>query len=191
MKITKYLSVIVLVLISLLLTGFSYAYWVGDVGSDEQSITNFNGETIVIGEAQGVTTVITFNEVSKDSKFLVPEGNVENSVGGSSNNTSSKTIMLPVKWEQEPIVGKKVDGVKGELSFDYTVSIGNLSAEAIARLFDISITVPDRINLNGDAVPLVVNVLFKSEPKDETEYNAVINEELKFVLNFSVEQVSE
>ena len=188
MKISKYLSIMVLVLIALLLSGFTYAYWVGNVGDASKNLSNFEGETVVIGEAKDISTVIDIGAFDANAKKLVPENNVDKSVGGAEENTSVRNITIPIKWVEEPKTGKAVSDVVGNLSATHTITLTGLDDEAIKHLFDITVTYNSVINLNGAAVDLVVNVKFVNEPRTKAEYDAVINKNLEFAFDILIKQ---
>lgn len=183
-KITKYLSVLVLIMITLLLTGFTYAYWAGDVKTAEIT-KNYTGQTVVVGVANDTSTSITITEDSfETTKKLVPINQVEYSDGGAESNTSVKTLKVPVKWVQD---SNKINpkNITGEVKVDYVLTATGLSSDQIQRLFAVKVNYDQTINLDGDAQIVTVTITMNDSVKEE-EYNAVINAELSLQLDFTV-----
>lgn len=108
MKVTKYFSVFVLVLLSALLTTFSLAYWAGEIRGAE-ALVDGEANTIVIGEASSVKTSINVNSLSNmEGIKLVPKGRVV-----SENEKDSVEFKFHVVWED------KAQATDGEEVLEY------------------------------------------------------------------------
>ncbi len=183
MKVTKYFSVFVLVLLSALLTTFSLAYWAGEIRGAE-ALVDGEANAIVIGEASSVKTSINVNSLSNmEGIKLVPKGRVV-----SENEKDSVEFKFHVVWEDK---AQATDGeeVFGILNLESRLL--GLDSE-LTDLFHLSIMGDqDEIKLNDPkGTDVTVMVDFVKEPSTKALYEKIINEVLKLELELVVETVS-
>lgn len=177
MKITKYFSVIVLVLLGLLLTTFTFAYWAKDING---SNINLEGNTIQIGEAGVVDTTLELVKQNETNKSLVPKGYVRNE-----SETDTYTFIYQVNWK-EPTNATDNEVIKGKLRIsDAKIKVKNISTENGLFHLDFDESNKDII-LNGDPVEIVFTVSFKHAPKSKAEYDAIKGQILELQATFNV-----
>ena len=178
MKHSKYLSVFVLMLLALLLTGFTFAYWAGNIQAATLSST-FAGDTVEIGAGKDVVTQLEVKNSETGSEKLVPSKYVDK------NTVGSITRKFTVAWD-ETAEFKAGNGAVGTVvASDIKVLVGE---KDVTHLFTVNFTSPE-VELNKTA-DMEFTISFKDEPKDKAEYDLVAGKDLtiKVTLNVSENQ---
>ncbi len=181
MKITKYFSVIVLVLLSALLTTFTLAYWAGEINGAEVDYIN-DANTVSIGSAKEIVTTLDItNSNDYKNKTFVPVGRVSND-----QELDRLNFKFNVKWEDatKATVGEHV---VGHLTSTPQLVIDNVND--YADLFEISVSTSNNEVVLNDAngVDVEVTVIFKNEPKSKAQYEQMIHEVMQLEMAFLVE----
>lgn len=181
MKITKYLSVFVLVLLSALLTTFTLAYWAGEIRGAEITL-NDDANTVTIGTAKEVVTSINVNSYNdlKDIK-LVPQGRVTNN-----NEVDHVVLNFNVKWE-DATFATRGETVKGKLKATPKLSI--LQSSNHTNLFTVDVKYSNEELILNDTVgtDVEVTVTFVKEPETKEVYDRIVSEILQLDLTLNVE----
>lgn len=170
MKITKYFSVVVLVLLGLLLTTFTFAYWAGSInGATIEDYTN----TIEIGAGKEVNTELVLSDKGVFSEgSLVPKGYESTEY----KYVSELTTNVKLKWT----ASEGAIGASGKLSV-FANDLG------FPDLFNVDLTYPENVVLDEE-VTVKVTVSFNNEPKDKTQYDKLMQEKpLTLKLTFGIE----
>lgn len=181
MKITKYFSVLVLVLLSALLTTFTLAYWAGEIRGAEITL-NDDANTVTIGTAGEVVTTINVNSQNDLSAVkLVPQGRVRNN-----NEVDHVTLNFNVKWE-DATKATRGETVKGTLKAIPKLSI--LQSSNHTDLFKVDVKYSNETLTLNDTVgtDVEVTVTFVKEPETKEVYDRIVSEILQLELALSVE----
>ncbi len=159
-----------LLLLALVVTSASFAFWASSVDGSNDSATG----TVTIGEGETVSTTVTVADVGADGT-LVPDGYED----GTTVNNEDK--VFTVEWE-----GSGADGATGTLSVSVTsLSLGSLTQTQIEDMFTIDVSANPSITV-GTPLTYTVNVEFTNEPADQSIYDEVANGSLVITLDFSV-----
>ena len=150
---------------AIIVTSFTFAYWANVNLADDAT------GTVTIGE--GRTATVTAGLSDSGSGTLVPTGEVANS--SSENPTDELEFTFTVDWSD--------DTYEGETS-NLTVSISNISnatADTYLNFSDDATTITE-----GTTLTVTVTVTL-DEPDNETDYDAIINEDVTFDVTFTVD----
>lgn len=178
------LVISLLVLLAVITSGFTYAFWAASVAGDDTTATG----SIAIGAGSAVTTTVAVdNEVS--AGLLVPSG-FEN------GTTTFDEIVLTfqVDWTADQ---DGAAGTTGTLTVDideltYRIVDGSdvstgLSAAQIDAMFDFVVTSGNGASMTiGGSQNVVITITFANEPASNDIYQMVANGTLKFDVDFSL-----
>lgn len=184
MKKQRKLVVGFLLLLALVVSGFTYAYWAGTI-----SVNNVeNKQTITIGEANSVSTTLSVNDPSANKK-LVPTGRVEQSVGGTEKNTDSVVFTFDnITWVQP--AGNQLGTTTGTL----TVSIADFQIGGVAEgnyeRVNIVINTASQQIILGETIQTITVTVTMVDPKDKDAYEAIIDKAITFTVNFVVTNIA-
>ncbi len=162
-----------LILLALMTSTFTYAYWAGNIAEDYTGNTG----TVSIGTGGDSTITLTFTGASVSD--LVPD-----SVDSSK---STSVLSFTVVWTED--VDDTVSGLSGTVNADIDSFIaGDLTEAATAVLFNVTVTAGngEAISL-GDTVTIEVTVFFENAPANEDEYDDVAGKDLTVTLTVSVD----
>jgi hypothetical protein len=161
-----------LIMLSLLVSGFTYAYW---------SNINLNGTgdtsgSVTIGEGrQASVTVDLFSALPVDST-LVPEDEAGNSV--SLNPVEEIVFVFYVDY-----VDNMFEGEDAQI----TLAVINVSNATAAGLLNFTFTGGNIQTITeGEQLTVTLTVTLTA-PANETEYNAIINDIITFDITFIVD----
>lgn len=184
MKSSKTLSVLVLVLLSLLLTTFTFAYWAGSVNKPTKGVDH----TVNIGKGDAVSTKIEVSPHENSKATLVPAGRAK------PGEVSSIDYTFKVYWKSnEGSPDGPAKGAIGTLKVGHSdlmskkggADAGSKPAEGI---FIHEITFGKDADIVADGDPVEVKVtLTMTEPKTKAAYDAVADKILKSTYEFSIE----
>lgn len=184
MKLSKTLSVLVLVLLSLLLTTFTFAYWAGSVDKPTEVVDH----TVNIGKGDAVSTKIEVSPHENSKATLVPAGREK------SGEVSSIDYTFKVYWKSNE--GSPDGPAKGAIG---TLKVGHsdlmsqkvragVGSEPAKGIFIHKITSGNDTQIVADGEPVEVKVtLTMTEPKTEADYDTVADKILKSTYEFSIE----
>ncbi len=160
--------------------GGGYAYWAGSVeppGSEKATAS------IVIGKANKVTTTLTVGAGQQDGKKkLVPQGQADNSVGGSEDNADEILVDFVVTWN-----GVNAVGHPGILSVNPTVTqVGASKDEGILKLITFELVSPtdDMSIVVGTEVTVKIKITMKAPSVEQ--YGSVAGQPITLSVEFGV-----
>ena len=174
-----------LIMLALVTSGFTYAFWAAGVAGDADTATG----TISIGEAdEAVTTVTVGNQTSAGQ--LVPVGRSGDSIG---SPVEYVMLQFSVQWTS---AAAEATGATGTLAFAESNVLINSSA-TYAGLVNITHQIGGTVTGGtfnadgstaltvGDTVSVWVKVTL-TEPANETAYNAIAGFDITFTGTFTV-----
>jgi predicted ribosomally synthesized peptide with SipW-like signal peptide len=165
----KNLIIGALIMLAMLVSGFTYAYWAASVTGNNDTATG----TVQIGVGETYTTTVTVGD--QTGGILVPSGYADDS-----GETESVELTFPVSWDGDAAI----DGMTGSL----VVTIGDVLVGGVENpygLINVAFTANYSIIANGSDVEVLVTITM-NEPADQTEYAAVANKNITFTLTFTV-----
>ncbi|MDO5302098.1 MAG: hypothetical protein Q4E76_06335 [Tissierellia bacterium] len=169
-------------LLGLLIIGSLGFSWWGGLVNDPDSATK-DSPGIVVGEGEAVSTEINLGDIANATgKKLVPEGRVNQSVGGAEANTESYTFEIPVTWKEEDGNGM-TQGVTGIITA--TAGPVTTSSSGGADLINVDVATGQSITLDGAAVNVPVTVTM-DEPATKDAYEAIKDATITFDVTVSV-----
>lgn len=166
-------------LIALLLTGFTFAYWAGNIQSVSASNHKFSGDTVEVGVGHDVKTTIKVDELTGDTtKVLVPKDRKVKS-----NDVTSIDRQFKVEWKDDTNAGL---GAKGTVkASDIKVLVNGVTYNN-NDLFKVVIS-DASIDLNATTT-MTATIQFNREPKDKVEYDLVAGKDLNLQLTLTVSE---
>jgi hypothetical protein len=164
---SKKLAIGLLVMLALVVTTGTFAFWASGVTGSNDSATG----TVTIGTGDAVTTTVTVgNETSTGP--LVPVG----FEGGSDVNNVD--LIFEIDWD-----GTGAEGATGTLVV--TVDSIEVGGTDYSGLFTVDVSSQPSITA-GTLFDYTVNVEFTNEPADQAEYDAVAGNDVVVTLTFTV-----
>ncbi|MFH1692959.1 MAG: hypothetical protein ABH890_01610 [Bacillota bacterium] len=164
----KKLVIGLLVMLALVASSFTYAYWSNVVLTDDVIDT-----TVTIGE--GRTATVTASLTASGSGTLVPTGELANSV--SASPTTSLVYTFTVDWADNGYTGQ---------AGTVAIVIDNISNATAAGLLNF-VASPVSGSAITEGTQLVVTVTITLDaPANVTDYNAIINAAVTFDVTFTV-----
>jgi hypothetical protein len=167
----KGLIVSLLLMLALVVSGATYAYWAGTVTGNNDNAVG----TITIGEGGTVTTTVSVDDLGLADQDLVP-------VGFAGNNDFD--LSFSVVWTGA--AGSA--GATGALAVDsVTLSgLGDLTDTEIKAMFSVDVVSGEGTVTVGDTTTVVINIEFTNQPANQSVYNKVANGTLTVTVVFSV-----
>lgn len=187
MRQKKYV-ITLLVLLALVVSGFTYAYWAG--GVDAASITDQTAN-ITIGQGTTVTTSAVVNDTSGARLPLVPSGREEVGV-----TTHTVTVTYTVAWTNDGGDAVSAAGATATLTVNPTLSLTGLAQPRVNVLFDItSVTITGGAAADGEITfgetkTVTIVITFVQEPADFDEYELVANKDLILTVALALTSVT-
>jgi hypothetical protein len=158
-----------LVLLMVLVSGFTYAYWAGTVTGNNDAATG----TVTIDEGEVVTTTVVVADETGTNP-MVP-------TAYALANEDTATLTFTIDWD-----GTGATGATGDLviSID-SYTLGTLTEAEIDAMFSITPQVGVVVTA-GTLQTATVTIVFHTEPATEAIYNQVANGTLEINLTFTV-----
>lgn len=193
MKNSKKVSISVLILLALLLTGYTWSYW--NAGTIKPHLTENGENTVVLGAAknQEVETTLTIAPGST-TKPLIP-ANIYNKLSDGERSTFSSEAALTINatWTENQIGKEIASGAQGTIKAEILgVSIDGIDVNHTDNKIATSLIKPTfdktmpTITLNDStATPIGLSVTM-NEPKNKSEYEAIANKTIKVKVRLSV-----
>jgi hypothetical protein len=183
MKMKKQRKVVIalLLVLTLLVTGFTYAYWASGITVTDGTTQT---PTIQIGTGKTVTSSVNVTGGTTNALNLVPVGR---EVSGES--VSSITYNYAVKWENASN-DNDATGATADLTVGAVLSGADASE---LGLFTVSITAPTANPYGmtyGDEITVTVVVEFTTEPADAAQYALIANKILTLTVTFAMGDVT-
>lgn len=190
------LLVPILILLLLVLSGTTFAYWMTTNIADGYEITN---NQITVGTAKDATTTVDFSYQGAGSYKLVPFGRAELAEPGS---VEFVLLIYEVAWLNDE--GSAV--IPAGTFYDFTVTINNISPNnaILASLLNISYQVggdlpvdltgesllsntDSTIENNGDTMTVYILVTL-ANPESIGDYDEIVGKTIIFDVTFTVSE---
>ena len=188
------LIISVLVMLAVITSRFTYAFWANSVegGSDNDKVG-----TVVIGNGGDVETTFQVTDPTNSTLLpLVPSGyEVE------TKTVDRVNLQFPVIWS---LLDNGADGVISTLTIS-GFTFGGLTGVTYADLFKFEVYLGSVLPENnlpvtdnstttsiteGEAINIIIVIIFNDEPKNISVYNQVANGSLTLSVDFSVAAVN-
>jgi hypothetical protein len=179
----KKIIVSLLIMLSLLVSGFTYAYWASGVtGNSDEALGSIN-----IGEGDAVNTTVVVGDADNFGFDLVPVG-----FDSDPNDESSLTLSFSVNWS-----GTGATGANGTLAVNIlevrtvdAITAGThvwaFSGGLYGNMFTVSVTSGDGAIVAGTPNTVIITVTFTNQPASQAIYNQVANGKLEIDIEFDV-----
>lgn len=172
----KKLVIGLLVMLAVLVSGFTYAYWAAGIAADSDT----GVETITIGTGETVSSTVGIGSAVIGSGTLVPTGFA---VGG---DVTSVTLTWTVAWAS---TGLDASGLSSTLSVVLD-SVENPSSADVSALFNVSLNNAGSYTIISDgATVTVIATITMNEPASQAVYNTVAGLAIDFTFTFTVAAV--
>ena len=168
--------VVVLLLVALVVSGVTFAYWAGAFATNQAPDQN---PTIKIGEGETVTTTVTVSGGTSNTLDLVPVGREQE------NSVSSITYTFNVAWNISDDETSAA-GAKADLTVTPTLSGFN---QAELDLFTVTEASTQNI-IYGSTTAISITVEFTTEPANKAQYDLVVNKLLTLNVSFTLGTVT-
>lgn len=180
--------ILALLVIALLLSTATFAYWANFVEGTEEASKN----QLTIGSADSVDTIFELSNDFNSGGYLVPLNQLDNSSLGSVDKVN---LAYDINWiENEDTSMLNGSVVEGELNVTHTVFIltdnGILDHVRYADVYDLihveyNSTNPESLILNGDSSTLAFEVTV-DEPINQTQYDLIANHTINIAFKFKI-----
>ncbi|PKK97292.1 MAG: hypothetical protein CVV58_02010 [Tenericutes bacterium HGW-Tenericutes-3] len=180
----KKLVIGLLVMLSLLVSGFTYAYWAAGIAADSETAVG----TISVGTGETVTSTVNVAAAvnSQGSDDLVPAG------FAATGKITSLTLTFSVDWDS---TGLDASGLSSTLTVALTGATNGTPAQDAAVLALLNAAFNGAgdgtytVISDGSAVSVVITITM-DEPANQTEYGYVAGQDLDLTFSFSVAAAS-
>lgn len=170
---SRKLGIGLLLLLAMVVTTGSFAYWASGVTGDSDAVS----ATVTIGSGEALTTTITVADLSS-TLGLVPT----DYVGGT--DVDRVVFTSSVLWEEDTT---GASGITGDLTVDLdSFTLGNLDESVIDDMFSITVTSGPGNITEGIAKDVVITIIFHTEPDTEAIYDQVANGTLAMTFTYEV-----
>lgn len=180
-----------LLLISVLLTSSTFAYWATYVEGTSEEVTS----TLSVGTAKNVQTTISINdETVENYGLLVPEGQLSNSTVDS---VTEMFFAFDMTWNEDNetsmITGETFTGyLEATISYEI-ITTNNISLDLLEyeNIYDLINITPVTSNsyefeLNATVPNTISYKVTMSEPNSQEEYNLISSSTIQITFNFSI-----
>ncbi len=178
----KKLVIGLLVMLAVLTSGFTYAFWSAGVTGNADTAVG----TISIGTGDAVTTTVTVADLT-DGGLLVPTGFEDGST-----KFDSIDLTFDVAWDADVLGGAGTTGTLTATIDSYDIldlAVGGtttgLSLAQIDAMFTFSVTAPTSMSIDGNQ-NMVLTVTFANEPATAAVYAMVASGFLQVNLTFTL-----
>ncbi|MFW6319263.1 MAG: hypothetical protein ACOC1L_03675 [Bacillota bacterium] len=180
-----------LLLLALVVTSFSFAYWSNGVNgpADDDTIG-----TITVGEGEAVETSFDLDDVTATGGDLVPANQLNNSPSGS---VDSVTVSYDVQWKEDGSTSQ-LDGTTSEAPINVTWVV-TLEDENEVEVTDqdvldlINVTAqsgnPTELTLDASAQTFAFDITL-DEPADQAEYDLIVRGTITVTITYSLGTVT-
>lgn len=175
---SKKLVVGLLAMLAVVVTGFTYAYWAGNVLAAEKKDES---NTVEIGRGDDVITSVNVSEQVGANQVLVPAGRTDESVVPTGKTVVESVVFTyTITWTEEDNQAPGTEGILLASVENLAVSAGNVG------LVNASVSAASQdIMLGGNQVTVIITVTL-SEPATMAEYQAIAGAVITFDVHFSV-----
>ncbi len=168
---SKKLGIVLLVMLALVVTTGTFAYWASGVSGN-----NTSGEgTITVGSGETVTTTVNLSAATIGTGNLVPAGKA------GTGEVETIDIQFDVDWDS---TGQDASGLTGDLAVSVD-SVLNTSSADVSSLFNVAGLTGYTLTTDGAAQTVTLTITM-NEPANQTEYDSVATEDVTFTFTFTV-----
>lgn len=178
-----------LLMLSLVLTSGTFAYWASYVEGTETSATG----TLEIGSGDIAETTFNLKNTENSGGLLVPANQLDNSNEGA---VDSIDLTFDIAWNEDEKVSQ-LDGTYsvGEVEIDHNVLIvvngEKLDQEKYANIYDLVNVEYSEKNASemilGEGAQTFAFELTLDEPANQEEYNLIANAEISVEFFYSID----
>lgn len=175
---SRKLGIGLLLLLAIVVTTGSFAYWQGATLSDTSDVAS---ATVSIGTGETQATIVTFSAFSNDgSSALVPTSHA-----ATTGVEDTIVFTIPVSWEEDFSLA---DGSTGVLSIaSDTLVLTGLTDTELEAMFSVSYSFTSAITAGAATdTTVTVTLIFDTEPTDLTTYDLVAGQTLGLNIEFLV-----
>lgn len=165
----KRFIIALLLMISLVVSGFTYAYWASSVTGDSDAAVG----TVQVGSGDAVTINAVVNDLTTSGQILVPSG-----FANDPGEVEQVVLTFSVEWVDD-------NALTGIVPADITMTVSNVLVDGLSNsLVNVtpSVSNPTQIAL-GSTVTFIINVTL-DQPLNVSEYNSVAGKTITFDLTF-------
>lgn len=177
-----------LLLISVMLTSGTFAYWANFVEGTSADATG----TLAVGSGQSVSTVFEITNEMNSGGLLVPTGHLANSGFGSVDNID---IIHSIKWsEDNEFTQLEGTDTYGLIGVQYSVLIYQndklVSLEENENIYELVIVDfdeenPTQLILGGESVDFIYHISIE-EPMNQEEYNHISEAQVEIQFQYII-----
>ena len=188
---SKKLLVAFLIMLSLVLTTGTFAYWATEVEGIQETAIN----SITIGSAKSVETKIDLNNIDSPYGYLVPKNQVNNSK--EKNSVGEMNFTFDLKWLEDndvsQLTGSEHTGyIRTEVSYEIYNDDELLSFVEYNNIYSLLHISPVETNdyslvLNSDTANSISYTVTMDEPSNKTEYDLIKNSTIIVYFNFTID----
>ncbi len=161
-----------LVMLALVVSSFTYAYWASGVTGNTDDAT----ASVTIGAGNAVTTTVSVADLGLISGTLVPTGYENNPT-----TVDRVEMTFNVNWN-----GTGAEGAIGTLAVTNVFSMTGLSQAQLDAMFSFEIVSGSGSITAGTAQNVTVRVIFANEPASKAIYDLVASGTLNLTVTFTV-----
>ncbi len=162
-----------LIMLALVTSGFTYAFWSNVALSDDAP------GTVTIGEGRQALVTVDLDSTLPTGSTLVPVGEADNSI--SVNPVESIVFTFTVEYDDNMFAGQ---------SADITLDVTNISNATAATYLLFTFTGGDVQSIT-EGTPLTITLTVTlTEPANQADYLAIINAAITFDVTFVVDELN-
>lgn len=171
------LLIVMLVMLALVTSGFTYAFWAAGIAADSETAVG----TISVGTGETVSSTVNVGVAvnSQGANELVPAG------FAAAGKIESLTLTFSVDWDS---TGLDASNLQSTLTVVLTAAENESSADVLS-LFNAAFNGAGdgtyTIVSDGSAVTVIVTITM-DEPASQAEYNLVAGQDIDLTFSFSV-----
>ena len=178
MKKQRKLVIGLLLVLALVVSGFTFAYWASSINVDQAAN---EGNEIQIGEGEVVQTSVSVTGSTSSALDLVPVGREVADV-----SVSSITYTFDVLWDGT--TDTSATGAKADLTVTPALS-GAAAAELL--LFTVTNSHSSATEITyGSTTTVTITVTFTTEPANAAQYDLIANKALTLTVAFALGTVT-
>lgn len=180
MKNQRKLVLSLLILVALVVSGFTFAYWAGGI-----TVTNPSNSinSIAIGEGKTISTTVNVTASTLNTRPLVPTNRQETGV-----SVNTVTYSFEIDWAGS--TDSSTTGATAPLTVTPTLSLTGLNSERVNHLFTATTSHTAATPITFGKTTVTVTVTFANEPADAAEYALVANKSLTLTVVFALGTVT-
>jgi hypothetical protein len=179
-----------LIMLAVLASGFTYAFWAGSVGAPEEGDDSVE---VNIGQGNAVTTSFNLGAAQVSAgTTLVPTG-----MANDAGEVTSFTVSFLVAWNNDALDGASLDGstTTGDLDFDFDVTVltaGDVEIvdQDVLDLVNVIANPANATSITLGAAGITISVTITlDEPANVDDYEAIALGSVVIDFTFNVSNI--